>query len=94
MNTTQILEETKGYQVAMSFKPFIDPRCSEHGEIVKDMAKSINSAIQYAIVENIKNANNENLIMRVEQFLSSLDYGKLTDFQAKCALLLEQELKN
>jgi len=91
MNTTQILEETKGYQVAMSFKPFIDPKCSEHGEIVKDMAKSINSAIHYVVIENNKN---KNLVMRVKQFLSSLDYGKLTDFQAKCALLLEQELKN
>lgn len=34
-----------------------------------------------------------NLAARVRQFLSSLDYNSFTDFQAKCALLLEQELK-
>lgn len=33
------------------------------------------------------------LAARVRQFLSALDYGQLTDFQAKCALLLERELK-
>ena len=76
------IEETKGYKLAMSFKPFIDPKCSEHMEIVKDMAKSINSTF-----------DNSNLKMRVRQFLSSLDYTSLTDFQAKCALLLENEMK-
>ena len=76
------LEDTKGYQLAMAFKPFIDPKCSEHMEIVKDMAKSINSTF-----------DNSNLKMRVRQFLSSLDYNSLTDFQAKCALLLENEMK-
>jgi hypothetical protein len=33
------------------------------------------------------------LANRVRQFLSAIDYGTLTDFQAKCALLLERELK-
>lgn len=40
------IEDTKGYQVAMSFKPFINPKCTEHMEIVKDMARSINSLLQ------------------------------------------------
>lgn len=38
-------EETDGYKLAISFKPFIDPKCTEHMEIVKDMAKSINRVI-------------------------------------------------
>lgn len=33
------------------------------------------------------------LAARARQFLSTLDYGQLTDFQAKCVLLLERELK-
>lgn len=36
------LQKTKGFQIAMSFKPFIDPKCAEHMEIVKDMARTIN----------------------------------------------------
>jgi len=32
------------------------------------------------------------LAQRVRQFLSALEYEKLTDFQAKCVLLLEREL--
>ncbi len=75
------LNETKGYQLAISFKPFIDPKCKEHDEIVKDMAKAINRQIQ-----------NSELKSRVKQFLSSLNYNTLTDFQAKCVLLLEKEL--
>ena len=37
---------------------------------------------------------NSDLAARVKQFLSALDYGSLTDFQAKCVLLLERELNN
>lgn len=33
------------------------------------------------------------LAVRLRQFLSSIDYSTLTDYQAKCVLLLEQELK-
>lgn len=33
------------------------------------------------------------LAVRVRQLLSALDYDKLTDFQARCVLLVEQELK-
>lgn len=40
------LEETLGFKIAMTFKPFIDPKCSEHMEIVKDMARSINRHIK------------------------------------------------
>jgi hypothetical protein len=43
------LEQTDGYKLAMMFKPFINPKCTEHMEIVKGMAKSINSAIYSAI---------------------------------------------
>lgn len=39
-----------------------------------------------------RNILNSDLAARVRQFLSSLNYEKLTDFQAKCALLLEKEL--
>lgn len=81
------LENTIGYTLAMGFKPFIDPRCKEHMEIVKDMAKSINTTFKYQINPC------DDLKMRVKQFLTSLDYALLTDFQAKCVLLLEQELK-
>jgi len=71
------------YQTAMSFKPFIDPKCTEHMEIVKDMAKSIRS---------VARNNNDLLKARVKQFLSSLDYNSFTDFQKQCAELLESEL--
>ncbi len=40
-----LLFNSLGYKVAISFKPFINPACTEHMEIVKDMAKSINRAI-------------------------------------------------
>jgi hypothetical protein len=40
------IEETNGYKIAIAFKPFIDPKCTEHMEIVKDMAKSINSGFK------------------------------------------------
>ena len=40
-----------------------------------------------------KDIKQSNLAARVRQFLSALEYEKLTDFQAKCVLLLEQELK-
>ena len=40
----QAIEETQGYKLAIAFKPFIDPKCTEHMEIVKDMAKAINGA--------------------------------------------------
>jgi hypothetical protein len=43
-----------------------------------------------ALRNGIKNSD---LAARARQFLSSLDYDTLTDFQAKCALLLEKELK-
>ena len=35
----------------------------------------------------------EDLKLRVKQTLSSLEYNSLTDFQAKCVLLLEKEIK-
>lgn len=82
------IEETVGYGLAMSFKPFIDPKCTEHMEIVNDMAKAINRSIPAS-----KKEPTEDLKMRVKQLLSALDYGSLTDFQAKCVLLVERELK-
>lgn len=33
------------------------------------------------------------LATRIKQLLSAIDYGTLTDFQAKCVLLVERELK-
>lgn len=33
------------------------------------------------------------LVVRVRQFLSSLNYADLSNFQAKCVLLLEKELQ-
>lgn len=44
-NSKEVLQDSIGFKVAMSFKPFINPKCSEHMEIVKDMARAINSAI-------------------------------------------------
>ena len=44
MKDKTLIEDTIGYKVAITFKPFINPKCSEHMEIVKDMARAINSA--------------------------------------------------
>lgn len=41
-------------QTAMSFKPFIDPKCQQHDEIVKDMAKSIQRVIDRSKVGYMK----------------------------------------
>jgi hypothetical protein len=87
---------TEGEMVAISFKPFINPKCTEHDEIVKDFAKSIDGAIRRSLQSNqcedcIKATN---LKTRVKQLLSSLNYESLNDFQAKCVLLLERELKD
>lgn len=46
------LEDTKGYKLAISFKPFINPKCTEHMEIVKGMAMSINRNIKEAKEDN------------------------------------------
>jgi hypothetical protein len=43
------LERSTGYAIAISFKPFIDPKCSDHMEIVRDMARSINRAYRTEI---------------------------------------------
>lgn len=85
------IEDTAGYRLAMTFKPFISDRCIEHMEIVKDMARAINSQIKACNPPETK--SNEMLIARVRQFLTALNYESLNDFQGKCALLLEQELK-
>lgn len=39
-----------------------------------------------------KHIKDSNLATRVRQFLSALDYEKLSDFEAKCVLLLQKEL--
>lgn len=40
-----------------------------------------------------KGIKDSDLAARVRQLLSAIDYGELTDFQAKCVLLVERELK-
>ena len=45
MQTSNEIEETKGYKIAITFKPFIGAGCTGHMEIVKGMAKAINHAI-------------------------------------------------
>lgn len=84
-------EITKGYSLAMSFKPFIGSEVKKHMEVVKDMAKAIDAAINDAVAKN-NNGVLPDFVGRVKQLLSALDYEKLTDFQAKCVLLLEKEL--
>lgn len=87
---------TEGEMIAISFRPFINPKCTEHDEIVKDFAKSIDGAIRRSIqsnqCEDCINANN--IKARVKQLLTSLNYESLNDFQAKCVLLLEKQLKD
>lgn len=87
--TNEELEASYGLKVALTFKPFIDPKCTEHEEIVRDFGKAIDNAI---LKKNgdIAIAKMEMLIARVKQTLTALDYEKLTDYQAKCVLLLEQ----
>lgn len=82
MSTDQ-REPTIGEQLAWSFRPFINPKCIEIDEIVKDIAKAIDN--------QIAKHDKTLLIARVKQTLSALDFDKLTDFQAKCILLLSEE---
>lgn len=82
-------EKSEGLKVACSFRPFIDPKCSGHDEIIRDMGRAIDSAILRKNGD-ITIAKMEMLIARVKQTLTSLDYEKLTDYQAKCVLLLEK----
>lgn len=86
------LEQSEGLKVAMTFKPFIDPKCKEHEEIIRGFGKSIDNAILRKGAD-ITTVKMEILIDRVKQTLTSLDYEKLTAFQAKCVLLLEQAIK-
>lgn len=64
------LYETIGYKTAIAFKPFIDPKCSEHMEIIKDMAKAINNANRVFFNEN--QPVNKDLIEQVEQLTEKL----------------------
>lgn len=55
-----------------------------------------NTEFQTLVAENRqlrKGIKQSELAQRVRQFLTSLDYAQLTDFQGKCALLVEQQLK-
>lgn len=91
--TNEELEASVGLQVAFTFKPFIDPKCTEHEEILRNFGKAIDNAI----IRNrnaISNEKTENIVARVKQTLTSLDYEKLTDYQAKCVLLLEKAINN
>jgi hypothetical protein len=47
------IEETTGYKLAIMFKPFINPKCTDHMEIVKGLAKSINSAIYSEVSKSV-----------------------------------------
>jgi hypothetical protein len=58
-------------------------------------ALKANPEYQKLIEENRnlrKRIQESDLAIRARQLLSSLEYEKLTDFQAKCVLLLEKEL--
>lgn len=87
-------QSTKGEQLAESIRPFISMGV-ENGymdETIANIAKSIDRAINDACSDREHNVL-PNVIHRVKQTLSALDYNKLTDFQAKCVLLLEQYIK-
>lgn len=88
-------KQTLGEALAITFKPFIDPKCKEHNEIVKDMARAIDRSFNASfknIVTPLEIENNTPLKRRVKQLLSALDYERLTDYQAKIVLLLERDL--
>jgi len=78
---------TEGRKIAMSFFPFVSPGVNsikDAEEVIAQLEKSIDDVIL---------SKNSIILLRVSQLLSSLDYEKLTDFQSKCVLLLELELK-
>lgn len=89
--TNEELEASEGLRVALTFKPFINTQCTEHEEIVRDFGKAIDSAILRKGAD-ITTAKMEMVIARAKQVLTSLDYEKLTDYQAKCVLLLEKTI--
>lgn len=85
------MDDTKtiGQQLAMSFRPFLSPGL----QTVKDVDEAVinmGKAIDYQFSINIAHAD---VISRVKQLLSALNYEALTDYQAKCVLLLERELE-
>jgi len=57
-------------QTAMSFKPFIDRNCSEHTEIVRDFAKSIQSCMNSVAV-----SDNADKLKHVIRTISLFDIG-------------------
>lgn len=80
---------TTGQTLAVSFRPFISPgvkSLKDVDAVVVAMSKDIDRVINDA-------KTNNNIITRINQLLSALDYESLTDFQSKCVLLLERELK-
>ena len=87
-NTTYKNEDTSiGQRLAMSFRPFLSPGL-ESGKDVDEAVMNMGDAI-----DNQLSIRHSDLKLRIKQLLSTLDYDKLTDYQAKCILLLEKEMK-
>lgn len=81
------------HSLAMSYRPFIHLIGTDKdvNKVIESLEKSIHKVVDCAI--DAAQSNREEIITRVKQVLSSIDYAKLTDFQAKCVLLLEQSIK-
>lgn len=87
MSNEKVNKTTKGIELAYTFRPFIThpPQLQKDvDETIVDMGRAIDKLME----------TTPPIEARVRQLLSALEYEKLTDFQAKIVLLLEQELKN
>lgn len=75
---------TKGEQIAASFRPFFLLELTTNtdiNEVLQVLAKSIDNAI-----ENVNNT----IILKLKQFLSTIEYERLTAYQAECVESLER----
>lgn len=70
MATTDNIEETLGFEIAIAFKPFIDSKCTEHIEIVKDMARAINRHIDALKSPELREQNDhlKSIIEKIKAF--------------------------
>ena len=75
---------SKGVAIARTLRPFIATGAiREPDKVLEAIAKDIDREFQ----------SYEDVVLRTRQFLSSIDYFKLTDHQGKVCLLLERAIK-
>lgn len=83
-------ETSKGLKMAITFRPFLTNTPDSIDDVnltVNDMGKSIDKLIDSEL-EPYKD-----ITTRVNQFLSCLEFEKLTDYQCKVILLLQDTIK-